>query len=111
MSTITAKKLNSTVVVADTDTELYVVPASTETRISSINVCNIGSTDRTFRVAIVDGAIGTVTNDDYLFYDAPINGNSSLAVQRGLAAAATYTILVRADHAEVVFSAYGTEKV
>ncbi len=111
MATISYGRLGATVVTADTDTALYTVPASTEVNVSNIHVCNIGSTSRKFRVAIVDGAIGAVSNEDYLYYDTPIAGNTSVALQIGITLAATYTILVRADHAEVVFSAFGAEKV
>ena len=106
---VSYKRLGSTVVTADTDTSLYTVAASTQTIISSVVVCNIGSTTRTFRIALVPGAIGTVSNDDYIYYDVIIPGNDTFIATAGLILEATHSILVRADHAEVVFSAYGSE--
>jgi len=104
------QQLGATVVVADTDTTLYTVPALTEAIVSEITICNIGSTQRTFRLAhIAGGGIGTVANEDYKYYDTPINANSSLILNIGLAMATTDTLLVRASHAEVVFSASGVE--
>lgn len=107
----TYKRLGATVVVANTDTGLYTVPASTTAVVGLLNICNIGSTARTFRVAVVDGAIGVVSNEDYLFYDADIAANSSASMNIGITMPTTYTILVRADHADVVFSAFGSEIV
>jgi hypothetical protein len=102
-------RLGATVVVANTDTALYTVPASTSAVVSEITICNIGSSQRTFRFAHVDGAIGDVSNEDYKYYDTSINGNTSLILNIGLAMATTETILVRASHAEVVFSCSGVE--
>ena len=105
----TYKRLGATVVTADTDTNLYTVPASTSAVVGNLHVCNIGSTIRTFRIAVVSGAIGTVSNEDYLYYDVEIKGNTGIAFNIGLTLPTTYSILVRADHADVVFSAFGSE--
>jgi len=105
----TYTRLGATVVTADTDTSLYTVPASTSAVIGNLHVCNIGSSTRAFRVAVVDGAIGAVSNEDYLYYDVNIAGNTGVAFNIGLTLPTTYSILVRASHAEVVFSAFGAE--
>lgn len=103
------KRLGATVVTANTDTALYTVGASTSAVVSTIHVCNIGSTDRTFRIAHVDGAIGDVANQDYLYYDATIEANKGASFTIGIAMETADTILVRANHAEVVFSCWGVE--
>ena len=103
------KKLGSTTVVADTDTSLYTVPASTETIVSSIAVCNRGTSAATFRIAHVDGAIGTVGNDDYIYYDVTLNGNDTFVATIGFAMIAANSILVRSNSANVNFIAWGSE--
>jgi len=105
----TYKRLGSTVVTADTDTSLYTVPASTTAIVGNMHVCNSGPSSRTFRIAVVPGAIGTVSNDDYLYYDVAIAANTGVAFNIGLTLPTTYSILVRASHADVVFSAFGAE--
>ena len=100
------KRLGSTVVVADTNTDLYTVPASTEAIVSAIVACNIGASERTFRIAIRDGAI---SNDDYIYYDVSIPANDTFIVTTGFSLATGTIITVRANHADVVFSAFGTE--
>ena len=105
------KVLAQTVVVANTDTTLYTVPAATETVVSTIKVCNVGAVARVFRVAIRLNGVA-VANQMYLEFDQALPANDSYKVP------GTYTlqitggadiILVRADHADVVFSCYGTE--
>lgn len=103
------KRLGATVVVAATATGLYTVPASHEAIVKTIVVCNIGASSRTFRIAIVDGAIGDVADQDYLFYDVTIGANDSLIITGTFSMIATDTILVYASHAEVVFSCFGDE--
>jgi hypothetical protein len=105
----TYKRLGATVVTASTPTTLYTVPAATMTVVGLIHACNIGTSERTFRIAIVDGAIGGVSNEDYLYYDCSIGPNTGLSFNIGVSLPATYTILVYASHADVVFSAFGVE--
>lgn len=105
------KILGQTVVVAATPTVLYTVPATTETIVSSIVACNIGATERTFRIAWrKDGA--ALANQHYSHYDVPIPGNDTFIATVG----ATLTITggadiisVEASHADVVFQAFGVE--
>jgi hypothetical protein len=107
----TYKQLGATTVTANTDTELYDVPASTETILAGIYVCNIGSTDRTFRIAhIQNDDIGNVANEDYIVYDSTIRANELLVFGQGKSMGANDKIMVRASHAEVVFQCDGVEK-
>jgi len=105
----TYKRLGAVVVVANTDTGLYTVPASTSAIVSQLTVCNLGATARTFRLANVDGAIGVVANEDYIAYDVPLAANDGVTYCIGLTMQAANTILVRANHAEVVFNCSGVE--
>ncbi len=107
--TTTYKRLGATTVTAATDTLLYTVPAATNAVVGNIHVCNRGATTRTFRLAVVDGAISGVSNEDYLWYDAEILGNSGISFNIGVTILAAYSILVRADHADVHFQAFGAE--
>ena len=103
------KRLGAVTVVANTDTTLYTCPTSTTTITSCIFVSNRGASERTFRIAIVDGAIGSVSSSDYLYYDAVIAANSGQSFNIGVILQTTYTILVRASHADVNFLAFGAE--
>jgi len=105
----TVKRLGATTVVANTDTTLYTVPAGTSAVVSSVVACNRGAGAHTFRIAHVDGAIGVVANEDYIFYDKAVAANDSEPFTLGIAMEAGDTLLVRADHAEVNFIAWGAE--
>ncbi len=103
------KRLGATQVVASTDTQLYTVPASTETVVGLIQITNRGSATRTFRLAVVDGAISTVSLEDYLHYDADIPAHTAASFNIGVTIPANYTLLVHASHADVHFQAFGAE--
>ena len=94
----------ATVVVADTDTEALGPGAGETDIVTEFTVCNIGSTAQTFRVAVIDGDLGDVANQDYKFYDTPIEGNQSIPMTPKWNLKPTHTLLVRASHANVVFS-------
>lgn len=106
------KRLGKTVVVAATNTALYTVPAGKYATVSKIAVCNRGASARTFRVAHVDGAIAVVADEDYIVHDMAIAANTTEYVPSGtggIAMEAADTILVRANHADVNFQAWGVE--
>ena len=107
---ITEKRLGATTVSINTDTSLYTAPASTTTTVSLIQVCNQGSSEYTFRVAAVDGAIGSVATEDYLYYDCAIPANDSISLRLGIVLETTHSILVRANNASVTFIAFGLER-
>jgi hypothetical protein len=93
---------------ATTDTNLYTVPASTETVASTLVICNRSTTSATYRVAVrVAGA--TVSNKDYIAFDAPIPGSDTIALTLGLTLGATDVVTVRASTADVSFSVFGSE--
>lgn len=94
---------------ANLDT-LYTVPASTSAVVSSIVVANRSATATTFRIAVrVAGA--AISNEDYLVYDAPIAGNSTVSFTLGVTLAATDVISTYAGAATLSFSAFGSEIV
>lgn len=93
---------------ATTDTTLYTVPAATETVVSTITVCNRGTTDANIRIAVrPDGA--SIANQHYLVYDVALGGNSTQAFTLGLTMNAADVITVRASTADTTFNAFGSE--
>jgi hypothetical protein len=93
---------------ATTETDLYTVPAATETIVSTLVVANRAATDATFRVSIsVDGA-ATATKD-YIAYDLSCGGNGINAFTFGLTIDATDKVRVYASSADLSFSLFGSE--
>lgn len=93
---------------AATLTTLYTVPATTETVVSSLVVCNRSSTATTFRVA-VRPAGAAISNEHYLYYDVPIPGNETFVATIGITLEATDVVSVYATLATLSFNLFGNE--
>ena len=93
---------------ATTATSLYTVPASTETVISTIFVCNRGSTAATYRISIRPNG-DTQANEHYIAYDALLLANDSIAITVGCTLDATDVVTVYASTANLSFNAFGSE--
>jgi len=95
---------------ADTTTleTLYTVPAATECINSSMTICNRGSTNTTFRVAVrVAGA--AIDLKQYLYYDVALPANDTFAFTLGVTLAATDVISTYAGNSNLTFQIFGTE--
>lgn len=92
---------------ATTATTLYTCPASTQTVISSITICN-QSTSSTYRIAVrPNGA--TLALEHYVVYDATIAANSTVAYTLGITIDASDVVTVYASSASMSFNAFGSE--
>lgn len=93
---------------ATTDTTLYTVPASTQVVISTISVCNRGTSAATFRIAVrPNGA--ALANQHYLAYDVSLGVASVITLTLGVTLDDTDVITVRGSTADLAFSAFGSE--
>jgi len=108
MATSTYKVLGQVAPSATTETDLYTVPAATETVVSTLVVANRAATSATYRISVSVNGAATATKD-YLIYDATINANSTVALTLGITADATDKIRVYASTANLSFSAFGSE--
>lgn len=92
---------------ANTDAAIYTVPAATASVISTISICNLG-TSGTYCIA-VRPAGASIANQHYLAYDNPLNANDAIAFTIGITLAATDVITIRASNASFAFSVFGSE--
>lgn len=90
------------------DVTLYTVPASTETIISSIIICNRENSANTFRLGIKANG-GSIAVEDYIAFDSNIQANDTITLTLGITLDATDVICVGASDNNVTFSVYGTE--
>lgn len=104
----TYKIIGQSAPAATTETDLYTVPAATETIVSTIVVANRAATDATFRISISPNGAATA-NSQYIAYDLTCAGNGINAFTFGLTMDATDKIRVYASSANLTFSAFGTE--
>ena len=93
---------------AATATTLYTVPAATSTVISTLSICNQGSSATTFRVAIRPAG-ATLAALHYINYDTALPANDTITATLGITLATTDIITVYAGSATVSFSAFGSE--
>ena len=101
------KVLGQSLPLATTLTDLYTVPASTSTVVSTIVVCNQGAAT-SFRISVaVAGAVDATSQ--YLFRDTDIAANTTYTVTIGITLATTDKIRVYATLATLSFSAFGSE--
>ena len=95
---------------SSTLTDLYTVPAATETVISTIVIANRASAADTFRLALrTDG--DAISDKHYLAYDVPVSANDSTTLTLGVAMQATDVLSARAGGtaSELSFNAFGAE--
>jgi len=93
---------------ANTLTTLYTVPSSNSAVISSVTVCNQGSTVATFSLAVqVAGA--TITSKQYLNFNTPVPANDTIHMTLGMTLAATDVISANANTTSVSFNVFGSE--
>lgn len=103
------KVLSQTNPSAATLTDSYTVPASTQTVISSITVCNRSATPTSFRISVaINGAADN--NVQYIAFDNTIGANESIALTLGITVDATDVVRVFATLATLTFNVFGVER-
>jgi hypothetical protein len=90
-------------------TDLYTVPASTETVVSTVIIANRTASATTFRLAIrVDG--DAISNQHYIAFDVPVAANDSTTLTLGITLAATDVVTVSAaDEDALSINIFGAE--
>jgi glucose-6-phosphate dehydrogenase assembly protein OpcA len=106
--TVIYKVLGQTNPSADTNTTLYTTPANTSTVVSTINVCNQGMTDASFRIA-VRPAGEALDVKHYIAYGTTVASSDAISMTMGITLAATDVITVNSNTATLSFSAFGSE--
>jgi len=103
-----AKILGQLVPSATTLTDLYAVPASTNTIVSSVIVCNRGVTASTFRISVAASGAADATSQ-YLYYDFSVPANDSFVATIGITLAAADVLRIYASSTNLSFVAFGIE--
>jgi hypothetical protein len=94
---------------ATTNTDVYTVPSSTQTIVSTITVVNRSASDATFRIAARPGG-ATISNEHYFGgYDSTVSSNDVVALTIGVTLNAGDVITVYASSADLSFNVFGSE--
>jgi hypothetical protein len=102
------KVLGQNDLAATTLTDVYTVPASTETVISTIVIANRTASAESFRIAIRTGG-DSVEDKHYIAYDVPIAANDSTTLTLGVTLEATDVLSVYASAVDLSVNVFGTE--
>lgn len=93
---------------ATTATTLYTCPASTQTVVSTITVCNQAASNGTYRIAVrPDGA--SLAAQHYIAYDTVITANDNHSYTIGVTLDPADVITIYASSATMSFAAFGSE--
>ena len=91
-----------------TNIAAYTVPAA-NTASCSVMVCNIGDYSAKIRLAIVDGAVADLADEDYIEYGVDIPAGGVLE-RTGLTLSAGETVVAWADKNTIVVRVHGYEE-
>lgn len=93
---------------ANTETSLYTCPSATQTVVSTIVICNRGTVDGTFRIAVKPNG-GAVANANYIAFDTICPANNTLTMTIGITVDAADIISVFSSNTSFSFSLFGSE--
>jgi hypothetical protein len=93
---------------ATTATDVYTVPAATETVISTVIIANRAASAGTFRLSVRPNG-GTQTDAMYCAYDVPVAANDSTTLTLGLTLDAADVLTLYCSSADMSVNVFGTE--
>lgn len=93
---------------ATTNTDIYTVPASTQTVISTIVVANRAAAPATYRIAVRPNA-ATLANQHYIAFDVTVGASDSTTLTLGITIDAADVITVYGSTANLSFNVFGSE--
>jgi hypothetical protein len=85
---------------------IYTVPTGQQFTLTDIEICNASATPTTFSIYLVASG-GSASASNALFYNAPINGNTTVQWTGSTALSAGSTVQVSAGAATVVIKISG----
>lgn len=106
---IATKVLAQSTPAVTTLTDIYTVPSSTKTTVTTFTVANRGATATTFRLSVaVAGAADHVKQ--YIYYDIQIAAYDSFASTIGMTLATTDVVRVYTPSSDLSFNLFGIEE-
>ncbi len=87
---------------------LYEVPLSSSCVVSSLVVCNRGGVDGSFRAAVAVGGAAD-SPEQYVYFDQPVDGNSSFVATIGITLGSLDILRAQAGSSNMSFNLFGIE--
>lgn len=107
----TFKRLGAINPSANTQTNVYVVPAATESVISTITICNQAATNASYSLIVMPASTfaSPASAADFVIRGAVVPAADSIILTVGLTANAGSVIAANSSSPNVSFSAFGSE--
>lgn len=102
------KILGQALPAANTFVDLYRVPTANSAVVSTLNVCNLTTSNVTFRVAARPNG-NTLTAQQYIAYDIALGGQDAIGLTIGMSLAANDVITAFSFQGNVAFTLFGSE--
>lgn len=93
---------------ANTFVDLYRVPTANSAVVSTLNVCNLTTSNVTFRVAARPNG-NTLTSQQYIAYDIALGAQDAIGLTIGMSLAANDIVTVFSFQGNVAFTLFGSE--
>ena len=93
---------------AETSTDLYTVPSSTQALVSTLVICNQAASAASFRVATVPSG-ETLAAKHYTNYDVALAANDSINLTLGMSLGAGDVLKVYGSSSTISYTAFGSE--
>jgi hypothetical protein len=93
---------------ADTDTNIYTVPAATQAICSTLVVCNTSQTTTKYNIAIRPAG-ETLAQKHYISYQSEAPAQSSTYITIGASLSATDVVTIRSNSSGLSFTIFGSE--
>lgn len=93
---------------AETNTDLYTVPSSTQALVSTLVICNQAASAASFRVATVPSG-ETLATKHYTNYDVALAANDSINLTLGMSLGAGDVLKVYGSTNTISYTAFGSE--
>lgn len=102
------KVLAQSAPLATTATDVYTVPASTETIVSTIIIANRAASAGTFRLSVRPNGAAQA-DQHYIAYDVPVAANDSTTLTLGITLDASDVVTAYCSSADMSVNVFGTE--
>ena len=87
---------------------VYTVPSSTSAVVSTVSICNRGTTPSTYTLAVLQSG-GSTEDKIYVTYDAPIAANETIFLTVGMTLATGDSVYIRPSNANLTVNMFGSE--
>lgn len=106
--TIAYKVLGQIAPAANTQTNIYVTPTGNSTVVSTVTICNQGTSTTTFCIAVQQSG-AALSSRHYVNFNTPLPANDTITLTLGITMSASDILSANSASGTVSFSAFGSE--